>query len=90
MFKLLDKTLLTGHEFASLSPLPSVCKGSWLRYTTSQVAGTFCQIRSHALHSSVHLLPKCSMYCQVPLVLGLPHSDVLNPVRAVFSFSYSV
>lgn len=25
------------------------------------------------------------MYCQVPPLLGLPHCDVLNPVRAEFS-----
>ncbi|KAH8122558.1 hypothetical protein LI328DRAFT_170395 [Trichoderma asperelloides] len=65
-----DKTLFTGHQYASpslfssLSISISVCKEHWLhceRYTTSQVLGTYCQIRSHAFAARPpnreHVLP---------------------------------
>lgn len=95
IFKLLDQMLLQGREFASLPPLSSVCKGilaalraihhvTGSRYIPTAKSG-------HMLwHSSVDCSPIASMYCQVPLLWGLPHSDVLNPARAVLSSSYTV
>lgn len=44
-------------------------------HVTSQVAGTFCQIRSHVWHMSVHCSPIAACTARYRL-LGLPHSDV--------------
>lgn len=46
---------------------------------TSQVAGTYCQIRSHVWHMSVHCSPIAACTARYRL-LGLPHPDVLNSV----------
>lgn len=50
-----------------------------IHHVTSQVASTYCQIRSHVWHMSVHCSPIAACTARYRL-LGLPHPDVLNPV----------